>query len=579
MSDSETSNFTSNINNYWNEHKVSDYLNEHNASNEDLAENRATMSSLYGENQKIFGPYDEGLAAKTYSGTYVGKKDANGIISWKGVPFAKQPVGNLRWRAPESPEKDNAVYQAYYFGSSSLQVESKDETSSSYPQGEDCLNLNVWSNSNNPSDNKPIMVWIHGGAYIQGGSSEPQYEGTDFVKNNPDVIFVSFDYRTDILGFINLSEVEGGEKYKDTANLGLLDEVAALKWIKENARAFGGDPDRITIFGESAGGGSVSALTIAPQAKGLFKRAIMQSGSTTNLLRTEEKSISRTQKIMDITGAKSVDDLLTLTEKDIQKLEAILIADDPVGYTFPQLDGVVLPYDLKGAVDSSRRDGIDIMLGTTKDEYNYWTKILGRELNYISMKKALDNLATKLTDDQKARLQEFQLLQPGDEYNKLLQTVSFTSFHSPARYEARTHSDRGQNVYLYYFTEESTDQDLLSHHGFELGFLFGNLDTAHIKDLEKAKKLSKTMQKMWVNFAIKGDPSITSDETDGIQAVNWEKYTSKDQNLLVINSEDIKMATDPLARDNALIEDIFWAKLNKQISSLLPLNTAQRLLK
>ena len=521
---------------------------------------RAEMMKLYGENHEIIGEYDETLAAKTVSGTYVGRKNENGIVSWKGVPFAKQPVGELRWKAPQAPDPDDRVYEAYYFGHSSLQVETFDEVSSMYPQGEDCLNLNVWNNTSDPTDNKPIMVWIHGGAYILGGAVEPEYEGTSFVKNNPEVIYASIDYRTDIMGFINLTQVPGGEEYKESANLGLLDQVAALKWLKENAKAFGGDPERITIFGESAGAGSVSALTIMPQAKGLFKRAIMESGSSSNFVRSAEKSIEHTAAIMEAAGAENMDDLLSLTESDLRKLETFMCGG-AANYTYPQCDGVVLPSDMKEALSSGTRDGIDILLGTNKNEYNYFTWVFGKELNHELMKDVINAYVPKMNDDERARFEQFEASLTGDEYDAMLEKINYLSFHNANRYEAATHAERGQNAYVYFFTEESNDPDLLSYHAFELGYVFGDIWTDEVKDEEEAWALSRVMQKMWVNFALRGDPSIREDDVDGVGAIPWEKYTPDEQKVMVISSEKTGTETDPLKENIDLIGDVFWAKM------------------
>ena len=203
------------------------------------------------------------------------------------------------------------------------------------------------------------------------------------------------DYRTDFLGFINLSNVPGAEEYTDTANLGLLDEIMALSWLKENAESFGGDPERITIFGESAGGGSVSALMLAPQAKGLFKRGIMQSGTAAAYLRTAEKSMERTEQIMEISGAKNLDDLMSLTASDIQKIETILVLGSGVDYPYPQRDGIVIPMDIKEALNSDTRNGFDVMVGTTKDEYAYWTMLYGKEYNMLVMQGLNRSLKSK----------------------------------------------------------------------------------------------------------------------------------------------------------------------------------------
>ncbi len=559
----EAINFTANIDKYWQEHDLNKLLAQLNSTEEQLAKTRAQMLALYGENKKITGDYDKALAANTVRGIYVGKVVSDKVVAWKGIPYAKQPVGELRWKAPQAPDSSDAVYEAYYFGSSSVQVEGSDEPASLYPQGEDCLNLNLWNNRADETKNKPIMVWIHGGAYIQGGACTDEYDGTNFVKNHPDVIFASIDYRTDLLGFINLSKVPGAEEYKDSANLGLLDEIQALAWLKENAAAFGGDPERITIFGESAGGGSVSALTIAPQAKGMFKRAIMQSGVSSGFLRTAEKSIKHTDKIMEISGAKNINDLLALNKTDLRKIATIINSENPTDYTYPQCDDIVVPFNIKETLNSEQRNGFDIMIGTTKNEYNYWTKLLGKELNLKSMHGSRDTLLAKMTEDQKARYETFMSLQKCDEYNKMLQLINYIAFHCPSRYEAKTHAANKQNTYVYYFTEESNNPDLLSYHGYDLGFVLGNVEEKEAKDIPAAWKLSKIMQQMWVNFAKTGDPSLNDGEVDGIGAIKWDKFVSNDYPVMIFDSAETKQVKDPLQESNDLVEDLFWLKIKK----------------
>lgn len=560
---SDTSKLTANIDKYWHDHNI-DALNNVLVDNDVFKSTRAKMLEMYGENKEILSNYDENLAAHTINGTYVGKIDKNNIVSWKGIPYAKQPVGDLRWRSPHKLDECNKVFEAYYFGKTSIQVEGKDEPSSLYPQGEDCLNLNIWNNFLDNSNNKPVMVWIHGGAYIQGGSSDPSYDGTNFVKNNPDVIFVSIDYRTDFLGFINLSKVDGAKDYYDTANLGLLDQIASLSWLKENIKSFGGDPDRITLFGESAGAGSISALMLAPQAKGMFKRSILQSGTSSSYLRTAKKSIEHTDSIMKISGAKNIDDLLSLSESDIRKIETILALDGVLDYTFPQCDDVVIPMDIKGALESNTRNGFDIMIGTTKDEYRYWTLLYGKEANMQKMQVLLNNSLKDMNNDQKNRYEQFMSKQEGDEYDNLVQFFNYRSFHVPARFEADTHSNNGQNVYVYLFTEESNNPDLLSCHGFDLGFVFENISENQVKDIPAAYKLSKIMQRMWVNFAKCGDPSIKEKEIEGINSIAWNKYESNNNYVMILNSNDSHYEHDPIKEGCDLLNDLFWARIKEK---------------
>ncbi len=560
----DTSDFTSNIDNCWKEHEIDKVLAEQGFTEEALAPARIEMLAMYGENKEISGGYEETLAAKTSSGIYVGKADSDNIVSWKGIPYAKQPVGDLRWQAPQPPNESDKVFEAYYFGKSSVRLEGGDEVSSLYPQGEDCLNLNVWNNHSDLSNNKPIMVWIHGGAYIQGGTSEPYYDGTNFVKNHPDVIYASIDYRTDLLGFINLSNVPGAEEYIDTANLVLLDGIQALAWLKENAEAFGGDPERITIFGESAGGGSVSSLMLAPQAKGLFKRGIMQSGTASAYLRTAEKSMERTEQIMEISGVKNLDDFMSLTASDIQKIETILIMESNVDYPYPQPDGIVIPMDIKEALSSDTRDGFDILIGTTKDEYAYWTMLYGKEYNTQVMQGLIENALADMNDEQKEVFDKFTSTQKGDEYNKMLQFINYRLFHCPARYEAQTHASHGQNTYVYYFTEETNDPDVLSCHGYDLGFVLGNVEEDRAKDIPAAYRLSEIMQQMWVNFAKTGDPSLKDGDVDGVGAIKWDKYGGDDYPVMVFDAQNIRQESDPVKEGSDLLMDLFWLKVQSK---------------
>lgn len=561
----ERSRFSDKIDQVWVERGVDEYQINTGNTPEVLEAAKDEMMKIYGKNKLMVSSYDPSLAFTTPYGTYVGKKDNNNIVSWKGVPYAKAPIKDLRWKTPQKLDESNDVYQAYYFGSSSIQCVSFDEPSSLYPQGEDCLNINIWNNQTDTSTNKPIMVWIHGGAYIQGGTSDTVYEGTNIVKNNPEVIYASIDYRTDFLGFVNFSDVPGGDKYKESANLGLLDQVAALAWLKENASSFGGDPNRITIFGESAGGGSTSALTIMPSAKGLFKRAIVQSGSSSNFLRTAEKSKAQTQKILDICGAKNMNELLELTAKDIEKIATILGVEGTATYTYPQLDGITLPLDIKKSLEGDARDGIDILGGTTKDEYEYWTHIMTQEENKKTMVGALANFTTRMTSDELSRYNQFRDKLTGSPYRIDIQTINYLSFHAPSRFEARTHAKNGGKVYQYLFTEEVNDgyinsetgeyQGYGSFHGAELPFLFGNItDNMPLScTIEEANELSITMQKMWVNFALTGNPSTSS--------IPWNPYTLQDDKVMIINAKGCAQENDPLRENIDLMGDVYWAKL------------------
>ena len=197
------------------------------------------MENQHDANKKITdGNYDKALAVKCVNGTFVGKKTEN-IIAYKGIPFVgEQPVGKLRWKPPVDVVSDDGVYEAYYNAKSACQ----NKEMSDY-QGEDCLYLNIWKADEASDEKKPVMVYIHGGAYVAGGTGIPLFDCHDFVKENPDVIVVTIAYRLGVLGFLHLSHLTDGGDYTQSQNVGLMDQLTALKWVHENIAGFGGDPD------------------------------------------------------------------------------------------------------------------------------------------------------------------------------------------------------------------------------------------------------------------------------------------------------------------------------------------------
>lgn len=519
-------------------------------------EMKEKMLSIYGENKEITGSYDIDCAAKCSNGTFVGKKNDDEIVIWKGVPYAKQPQGDLRWKPAEGAPLSNKIYEAYYFGHSAVQLLNIDEASGYYPQGEDCLNISIWNNKINTSTNKPIMIYIHGGAYIQGGSCEPTYDLTNFAKANPEVIVASIDYRVNILGFMNLSFVPGGEEYKYSPNLGLLDIVEGLRWVKKNITAFGGDPNRVTVFGESAGSGIVSALTFIPQAKGLITRAIMESGTATRFIRSKEKSISATNKIMQICGAKNMNDLQSLNDEDLRTIMTIMYLNNIMDYTYPECDGVTLPLDISASIESNARNGIDILIGTNKDEMKYFSYYSGKEAMFEQYNALIETVKAQATQEELNKLEQFFNNVEGDTFEKYEEFANYFSFHTHSLFEAKTHATHEQNTFMYYFSEESTNKGLKSYHGFELRYVFGNLNDCSGSDEPADPTLSAIMQKGFINFALTGNPSILEDQIDNVPSLEWKKYQANEYPVMILNSKGCYLENDPLNSQNELVKGL-----------------------
>ena len=365
-----------------------------------MSELKAELRAQYGENKRITdGNYDKSLAVKCINGTFVGKK-IDGVIAFKGIPFVgQQPVENLRWKAPVDVVPDDGVYEAYYNAKSPCQVDDRWQVASLYVQGEDCLYLNVWK-ADDGRKNKPVMVWIHGGAFEVGGTVEPREEGTNFVKENPDVILVSIEYRLGVFGFFHLSHLPDGKDYPDAQNLGLMDQIMALKWVHENIASFGGDPNNVTIFGQSAGGGSVSLLPLIKGSHQYFKRVIAQSGSPV-FTRSTEEAIACTNELMKKLGCKTVADLQKV---DIQKF--VDEGDILTLRVWAERDGKYLPLDPYAAYANGAAKDIDFLQGCTKNEMGYFVVSLGDNYNAFAAARLAKKMA-QLTDKEKALVESF----------------------------------------------------------------------------------------------------------------------------------------------------------------------------
>ena len=500
-----------------------------------LSEIKEELRAQYRENKPITdGNYDKSLAVKCVNGTFVGKKN-DGVIAYKGIPFVgKQPVGKLRWKAPVDVVPDDGVYEAYYNGKSPCQLDDRSQVAALYVKGEDCLNLNVWK-ADDGRTNKPVMVWIHGGAFEYGGTVEPREEGTNFVKENPDVIFVSIEYRLGIFGFLHLSHLPDGKDHPDAQNLGLMDQIMALKWIHENIAAFGGDPDNVTIWGESAGGDSVTTLPLIEGSHKYFRRVIAQSG-TPVLSRTTEQAIEDTNELMNVLGCKTVADLQKV---DVEKfLEASnVLGGMRIG---PEKDGKYLPLDPYEAYAKGAAKDIDMLQGCNKDELNYFMVIAGgiEPFTYYVNKRIEKNFA-QLTDEEKNLVDSFCNDIKGESYETLCRLYDQIWFIAPMFRLSENQTKAGGKSYNYYFTVESSVPLMKSGHAVELSTVFNHPEETFVAGRAFDETFSKTMRRMWVQFAKTGNPSLRAEDSPDGKAHVWPLYDLEDKKIMVLDEFDI----------------------------------------
>ena len=503
-----------------------------------MNEIREQLKEMYGgENKPITdGHYDPSLAVKCINGTFVGRKTEN-ITVFRGIPYVgKQPMGDLRWKAPVDIVPNDGIYEAYYnaksaYGNASFEV------GSMYYWSEDCLYLNVFK-SDDTTAKKPVMVWIHGGAFEAGGTIDPMFDCIPFVQENPDVIVVTIAYRLGVMGFLHLSHLSDGVDYPDSQNLGLLDQQKALKWVHENIAAFGGDPDNVTIWGESAGGASCSMQPLVPGSQQYFKRLIAQSGSV-NQTRTPEEGIACTNKLMEVLGCKTVADLLKVDGEKLLEASAVNFC-----HQFPERDGRILPVDTFAAYANGAAKDITILVGCNKDEMDFFVSSFGKEGwdKWVAARK--QEKFAHLPADEKALVESYMRDVKGDYYEADSRVFSQSWFIAPTIRISEEQSKAGGKCYTYYFTPESPDPIMKCGHAIELAVVFNHpeftADTGRAFD----ETFCKTMRAMWVQFAKTGNPSLNAAESPDGKAKEWPLYDRKDKQVMVLDEFDIHPAKE-----------------------------------
>ncbi len=505
------------------------------------------IRSNWGENRPVTGPYDPALAARCRNGIFVGTlKD--GILVFRGIPFACPPIGELRWKKPQPAPEGDGVFEAKYNGRTPIQTEWHSERASYYPQGEDCLYLNVWTGADGGSG-KTVMVFIHGGSYGWGGTADPLYDGKNFAKAHPEIVLITIAYRVGMMGFVDFSSVPGGEAYPDTPNLGLWDQIEALRWIRENAAAFGGDPDQVTIFGESAGGGSVSLLPFIPEAKGLFRRVIAESGSVA-LTYSKKECQGLTKRILKAAGAANMKDLLMLSEEELQAVnEKVNLYNN-----FPMRDGVLIPEDPYIPYRDGRTIDVDMLIGTNAEETNYWINEVGGFIPFrLGLPIQYENDLRLLRPEDRKRAKQYMKLRKGYSLWKISGFFTEIMFRLPAVRQAEEHSRHGGKAYMYFWEERSHIPHMKACHAVELAYVFGNVqDTVYTGEPADAA-LSRQVQDQWVHFARTGDP--------GTAELPWPAYEPENRWTMILRkqSETVK---DPMPEERKILDPILDYRLN-----------------
>lgn len=456
---------------------------------------------------------------------------------FKGIPFAAPPVGDLRWKAPQPVEPWEGIRQTTEYAAIPMQG-----GQSQYGVSEDCLYLNVWSPAKSANEKLPVLVWIYGGGFSFGSTSEPTYDGADLASKG--VVFVSIAYRVGQIGFFSHPELSAENPNHVSGNYGILDQIAGLKWIQDNISAFGGDPSKVTIFGESAGGISVSMLCASPLAKGLFSGAISQSGGSFGPTRETTypgenmKTLAQAENdCVNAANSLGASSLAELRAMDAQKFVAMGMNG---GGAWPIVDGYVIPGDQYELYEQGRYNDVPVLIGYNSDEGASFSFGVSStpESHIASVNQRYGKFAEQLL--------EAYPMKDGKVSKTARDLMRDAAFGWQTWSWARLQTKTGKSpVYLYYFDQHpnNPDPDAGSPHGQDVGFVFQHLDDNNSSETDIA--LSKAMGEYWTNFAKYGNPNGPDSDL-----AEWPVFSN--ENPQVMNLTGPKPFVGPVPSESAL---------------------------
>lgn len=486
----------------------------------------------------------DGLVVETAYGPVRGTDDGT-VKAWRGIRYAAPPAGPLRWRPPEPPQRWTEPADATRVGPVCPQpTDPRIPIDLGAPQGDDCLSLNVWASSDTePGARRPVLVWVHGGAYVLGSSAQPLYHGRALAAGG-EALIVTINYRLGALGFLDLSAF--GDRF--ATNLGLRDVLCALQWVRENIAGFGGDPDRVTVFGESAGAGIITTLLASPAAAGLFGAAIAQSSPATSIYDRERGRRVAEMFLEELLVRPTDADTLTSVPTSALVAASKRVFDHvpvrtPGTLAFaPIIDGDVVPAHPVELARSGHTHPVPLIIGTNKHEAALfrWMKSPLMPITPTAIRAMFAEIAAEQPDLQLPDEAQIRSTYRGRGKTLGMGVARDIGFRMPSVWFAEGHRDVAP-VYLYRFDFATPMLRLLrlgAAHATELPYVWGNLvagpkdPTFKLGGLKAGRTVSARMRTRWLNFAAEHTPAGPAGDPV------WRPYRASDRATLVIDAQD-----------------------------------------
>ena len=489
----------------------------------------------------------QGPVANTAAGKVRGAVEENKVLGFRGIPYGAPTGGENRFMPPRKPEAWSGIKETTAWGPEAPQGPHTEipEVAATIPKtgiSEDCLHLNVWTNGLD-SKKRPVMVWFHGGGFTSGSGSYSIYDGGNMARKH-DTVNVTVNHRLNSFGFLYLADL-GGAKYADASNCGMLDAVAALEWVRDNIANFGGDPNNVTIFGQSGGGGKVSTLLAMPGAKGLFHHAIIQSGANIDGI-SREDATKTARTLMDKLGVKTAEELQAVPMNKLVS-ETLSTRGLRLG---PVVDGKTLPTSPFDPTAPNLSSDVPVLIGTVQFEVNFFPNTHLDPIDGAQLHTAVKGLTRADDADVDKLIASYHQGRTWASDIDLSQIMASDAFRAQVITEADRKSKQSAPVYMYYFTWNSPVREgkLKAFHTLEIPFTVENVDNGKSMTGTGADRypLQEKMSGAWAAFARTGNPNHKG-------LPHWPSFNTEQRATMVFDNQ-CKVVNDPHGEEFRALE-------------------------
>ncbi len=510
-----------------------------------IDENAEKQWNTYvGTNAEIEGDVGKNPVACTETGKYVGKKDKE-VTRFLGIPYAKAPIGDYRWKKPIPVDKSDKTYEAFYLGNAEIQPNSSHSILTRFKQDEDCLNLNIWTARFEPEAKKPVVVYFHGGDGRYGSSADPVYYLENIAKGISDAVFVSINYRIGVFGVVDFNlgvdNVADSGDFEDSTYLTLLDQIEALKWIKNNIAAFGGDADNITVAGNNSGGTCICQLAGIKEAKGLFKRAIVLCASNFDSPVSNANAVDVGKLLFEEFGAKSVEELQKVSSDELREFEKRhydIIELSPSGSN-------LIPQDISKEYRDGVASDIEFIFGIARDDASGWKALLAGEVSieelaenyFLGFEEIIGEKKAKKLNELLSKYKE----KTKDSVNAKMELLSDFQYKACILNNCRSLVEGNSKVKCFYWDVKGDIEKFTANSASMVTTILGNSKIAEQMGYINNPSITEITQAIIDKFIHGKKVEFYPNEVRGFAAIDWNDFETEGEKVLHIQNSSIKM--------------------------------------